>query len=560
MSFKKEIIKLLGNYSDLMEFNGENKFKINAFRNASNLIRKLDADLEVMIEDGSIENVKGIGKGIRTFLYEFYKNGEVKDYKELLMNVPPGLLELLKIKGMGVKKIKVLHESLGIDSIDKLSKACVENKIAELNGFGAKTQEKIEAEIVRIKKAAGFMLINAAEQIAETVIINISELETVSQICTTGDLRRGVEIASRIEILAAFTSKEEFEKELANIYKYKELSESNLKISFQLKTNFDATIIIHACRTNEFAQILFETTGSKEFLNNFNKLNTGNEYESEEKIFEEFKFPYVIPEMREEIYFQAPENLRQNSELRITNFHGFLHFHTTYSDGVNSLEEMVSAAIDYGYNYFTVCDHSKSAFYANGLSEERILLQKSEIKEVSRNLNVKIFHGIESDILKDGSLDYPDEFMSNFDFVVASVHSIFNLSENDMTNRIIKAIENNNTDVLGHPTGRLLLERDPYKINIEKVIDACVENDVAIEINSNTRRLDLYWKNIYYARERGCKFSINQDAHTIDGIDDLKYGIKVGRKGGLQPEEVINCYNLEKFKHFLKRKVNRELN
>lgn len=560
MSFKKEIIKLLGNYSDLMEFNGENKFKINAFRNASNLIRKLDSDLEVMIEDGSIENVKGIGKGIRAFLSEFYRNGEVKDYEELLKNVPPGLLELLKIKGMGVKKIKVLYETLGIDNIDKLSKACTENKIAELNGFGAKTQEKIEAEIIRIKKATGFILINSAEQIAETVLSKISEMETVTQICITGDLRRGVEIVSRIEILAAITSKEIFKKNLAKIYKYKELSSDRSEISFQLKTNYDVTIIIYACRENEFTQTLFETTGALEFINNLNKLTSGKNYKSEEKIFEEINFPYVIPEMREEIYFQASKNLQQNSELSTTNFSGFLHFHTTYSDGMNSLEEMVTAASVFGYNYFAVCDHSKSAFYANGLNEDKILLQRDEIKEVCKRMNAKIFHGIESDILKDGSLDYPDEFMNNFDFVVASVHSIFNLSENDMTNRIIKAIENIHTDLLGHPTGRLLLERDPYKINIEKVIDACVTNDVAIEINSNARRLDLYWRNIYYAREKGCKFSINQDAHTIEGINDLKYGIKIGRKGGLQPKEVINCFDLEKFEKFLKRKVNRELN
>jgi DNA polymerase (family 10) len=238
---------------------------------------------------------------------------------------------------------------------------------------------------------------------------------------------------------------------------------------------------------------------------------------------------------------------------------GFFHFHTTYSDGSNSLEEMIIGASNRGYNYFAVCDHSKSAVYANGLNEQRIIKQKEEIKLVSQKLGVRIFHGIESDILINGDLDYERDFLQNFDFIVASVHSVFSLGEEEMTNRLIRAVENPFTDVLGHPSGRLLLARDSYKINFKKVIDACASNRVAIEINANPFRLDLDWRNIFYAREKECLISINPDAHSVDDINYDKYGIMVARKAGLQVKEVINCFSLSEFIHYLNRKVTRGL-
>ena len=242
---------------------------------------------------------------------------------------------------------------------------------------------------------------------------------------------------------------------------------------------------------------------------------------------------------------------------RPSKFKGLLHFHTNYSDGSFSLEEMVGYASRQGFEYFVVCDHSKSAFYANGLKEDRVLEQNEEIKKVSSKLGLKIFQGIESDIILDGNLDYKNDFFSNFQFVVASIHSGFNLSEKDMTARIIKAVENENTDLLAHPTGRLLLSRDPYNVDIKKVIEACSRNDVAIEINANPNRLDLDWRNVYYAREMGCKISINADAHSLSGIDDTYFGMKIARKAGVQSSEVINCFSLEDFSRFINRKVKR---
>jgi DNA polymerase (family 10) len=310
----------------------------------------------------------------------------------------------------------------------------------------------------------------------------------------------------------------------------------------------------------DYERALLVTTGSFEFVNKIFGLKV-LKGESEEEIFQNAKIPYVIPEMREEEYVLVKDKkLKENSDLNLNQLKGLLHWHTTYSDGRDSLESMLGQAEKMKFTFAAVCDHSKAAAYANGLKEERVIAQKEEIEKLRSRYKLKIFQGIESDILSDGSLDYPDEFLPHFDFIVASVHSRFNLDEKEMTARIIRAIENPYTDLLGHPSGRLLLARDPYKIDTKKIIDACAANFVAIEINSHPKRLDLDWRWIYYAREKGCMFSINADAHSIEDISKLKYGIMMGRKGGLMSSEVINCYEPEAFKKFLTRKVKRNFN
>jgi DNA polymerase (family 10) len=292
-------------------------------------------------------------------------------------------------------------------------------------------------------------------------------------------------------------------------------------------------------------------------LDELNYKPNGNGASKEKEIFDGLKLNYVNPLMREQEYLQYDKKLRTESDLEFSDMKGLLHFHTTYSDGNNTLEEIINFAKENGFEYASVCDHSKSAFYANGLDEDRILQEKEEVKKVSENLDFTVYQGIESDILKNGGLDFEKDFMMNFDFVVASVHSVFNLSEDDMTARIIKAVENEHTDVLGHPTGRLLLTRDAYDINQQKVIDACKENNVAIEINANPHRLDLDWRWIWYAREKGCLLSINADAHSTDEINLTEYGILIARKAGLQKKEVINYFSKEDFIKFLNRKIKR---
>lgn len=559
MSYKNEAIKYLENYADILEFAGANKFKINAFRGAANVIRRLDVDLEEMLHDGSITNIKGIGKGIQKFLYELLDGGKVKEYEDHLGSIPEGILEILQIRGLGVKKVKLLYEQLNIKSIDELDEACKNNLLISVKGFTNKSQGKIREEITNIRKHSKFVLISKGEHIGASIVDKLKSLKSIDRIEISGEIRRKSEIISKIDIIIGVNSILNIRDQIITYYKYSILSNNSSEVKLLLDSDFPIPVILHICTTEKFVELLFNTTGSAKFVAHLDANKLLGAYKDEIEIFDNIGLKYVIPEMREENYFSAPINLRTNSNIEVAKMNGLLHFHTNFSDGTNTLHEMAEEAKNIGFEYLAVCDHSKSAFYANGLSEDRVLNQKDEIQYVRDQIDIEIFHGIESDILRDGSLDYSNDFMSNFDFVVASVHSQFNLNEEEMTNRIINAIENPHTDVLGHPTGRLLLSRSPYQININKVIEACAKNDVAIEINASPYRLDLDWRNFYFAREVGCKFAINPDAHSTTGIHDVEYGVKIARKGGIQMSEVINYLSLDDFKKYLSRKVSRNL-
>jgi len=555
MSFKNEAVKYLENYADILDFAGENKFKISAFRGAANVIRRLDVDLEEMLHDGSITNIKGIGKGIQKILYELSDNGTVKDYEEHLGSIPEGILDILQIRGLGVKKVKLLYEQLKVHNINELDNACQNNLLISVKGFTNKTQDKIREEIQNIRKNSKYVLLNKGEHIGASILDVLNSLKSTEIAEISGEIRRSLEIISKVEIVASTSDIINFKEDLLTYYKYSVLEGNTSSIVLLLEVDFSIPVELHLCSVDRFFEVLFKTSGSSSFISQFDVEKMDGAYEDEAGIFRQFGFDYVIPEMREESYFNAPLHLRNNSDIEAGQMKGLLHFHTDFSDGSNTLHQMAEEAKNMGFVYLAVCDHSKSAFYANGLNEDRVLKQKDEIDYVKEQIDIEIFHGIESDILRDGSLDYSDEFMDNFDFVVASVHSQFNLSKEEMTNRIMKAVENPHTDVLGHPTGRLLLSRAPYQIDIKKVIEACAKNDVAIEINASPHRLDLDWRNFYFAREIGCKFAINPDAHSIAGIHDIEYGVKIARKGGIQMSEVIDYLSLDDFKKYLIRKV-----
>ena len=554
MSFKKEAIKQINLFADLMEFNGANRFKISAFRGAANTLRRVDGDIETMLQDGSITDIKGIGKGIQAFLYELSDNGVVKELEELSESVPEGIIDILQIRGLGVKKVKLIYESLGVNTVNDLAEACLNNKLSEVKGFTDKSEYSILEEIEKQSKNKLFMRYNRAEHLGAQLINSLLEFESCSKAEFTGELRRKREVVSKIELICSVNDIDNFNSSLGKLYKNNRLADDKSSKIVQVEMGINVPVYLILTDEKNYVPNLFSSTGSEEFLNELPQ-DKGNNFENEELIFEENKSAFIIPEMREKEYWDAPERLRTNSNLKNNDFNGLLHFHTTQSDGANSLLDMAKGALEFGYKYLAVCDHSKSAFYANGLTEERVMKQKEEIKSVSNELGIKIYHGIESDILKDGRLDYSDEFLNNFEFLVASVHSIFGLPEDEMTNRIVRAIENPHTDVLGHPTGRLLLARDSYKLNIRKVIEACVANDVTIEINASPHRLDLDWRNIYYARELGCKFAINPDAHSVKGIEETIFGINTARKGGIQNSEVINCYSETEFEEYLKRRI-----
>ncbi|WP_337865965.1 PHP domain-containing protein [Ignavibacterium sp.] len=552
MADRKEILNLLYNIADLLEFKGENPFKVNAFRNGANVIRKLGDQFDLYLKEKRLGEVKGIGKGLQSVIYDYAEKGESTELKSLLTDIPETILELFAIHGLGPKKINILYDELGIKSLGELEYACKENRIALLKGFGKTTQEKILTELEKKKYFSKYVLLNQADKIAKEIEAEILSIKAVKQISRTGELRRVREVISELEFVVLF------DKEKPFIEHFEILSKQESKVL--IKTNYQIPVSINITKDAEaFEKKLFITTGSKEFLTKcgFDFVRIKGKDESE--FFKSIKMEYVIPEMREEEYYSLKDKLKKNSNLELNKLQGLLHFHTTYSDGRDTLESMISKAKEIGFRYAAVCDHSKSAFYANGLNEERILEQKKLLKKYYEENHFTVFQGIESDILTDGSLDYSNDFLKNIDFVVASVHSQFNLSESEMTKRIIRAIENPYTDLLGHPTGRLLLSRDSYKCDIKKIIDACAVNDVAIEINSNPRRLDLDWRWIYYARNKGCKFSINADAHSTEDLYYTNYGISIARKGGIQSSEVINCLSIDEFKKFLKRKVKRSI-
>ncbi|MDR3625286.1 MAG: PHP domain-containing protein [Ignavibacteriaceae bacterium] len=557
MPGKKEIAALLESIADLMEYKGENQFKVNAFRNGADAIKKYGAAIGLAVKNKSLNEIKGIGNSLQAVIYEFCETGISSLYEELKKDVPEGINDLLKIRGLGPKKIQILFTELGISNIGELEYACKENRLALLKGFGEASQAKIIDAIEKFKTYSKYILLSTADIISEEILERVSRFKYLNKIVHTGQLRRGMEIISEIAFVALATDKKKFLAELKKEFEYTEQED---KIIIQNGYPVPVVLFIVASE-EEYCRQLFLTTGSEEFIQGINAVENIKYSGNEHSIFESINFPYVIPEMREREYFeQTNVKLKENSDLSIDHFKGLLHFHTTYSDARNTLKEMIAEAQKEGFEYAAVCDHSKFAVYANGLNEERVLLQKKEIKEIASGYNVHIFHGVESDILPNGDLDYSKDFLANFDFIAASIHSRFNMEEAEMTKRLIKAVENPYTDMLAHPSGRLLLSREPYKFDVKKVIDACATNNVAIEINANPHRLDLDWRRIYYAREKGCMFSINPDAHSVEDISYIKYGIITARKGGVKYSEVINCFALDNFKKFLNRKVKRDLN
>ena len=555
MPDKTQIIKLLKELADMMEFVGENKFKINAYRFGANAIRGVESDIEELISENRLDQIKGIGKGLQAVIYEFADTGKTSQYDELRKQVPLGIGDILKINGLGPQKVKQLYNDLSISDISQLEDAVKNNKLAGLKGFSESLIKSIPEQIAQIRKNKSYILINKALECADSLITKIQTLGSVVKIETTGELRRGMEIFSALPFIALIKNEKIFLKELDaefNIAK----KENSIVI-----TDFcDIPVIIYFyINEPEYIKGLLITTGSDGFINKtFGKKELSGKNEKE--IFRNAKVPFVIPEMREgEFLALKKKKLKENSDLSLDKFKGLLHWHTTWSDGKDTLETMLNEAVKLKFKYVAVCDHSKSAAYANGLKEDRILLQREYLNKIKEQYKIKLFQGIESDILTYGSLDYPQEFLPAFDFVVVSVHSRFNLDEKEMTARIIKAVENPYTDLLGHLSGRLLLSREPYKIDTEKIIDACAANSVAIEINAHPKRLDLDWRWIYYAREKGCLFSINADAHSTSDISYLRYGVMIGRKAGLRNNEVINCFNLKSFNRFLNRKIKRIL-
>lgn len=544
----KTISRSLRFLSQLMELQQENVFKIKTIANASVKIDKLPYPLSGKALE-EIEQIAGIGKSTAAKVWELMHTGTLTDIDVISATMPEGIIEMLGIKGLGPKKILTIWKDLGIENIGELYYACNENRLIEAKGFGLKTQEEVK-RLIEFKMAGhGKFLYAQAEPLANKLLeeLNIwfSSLEVPPLIQIAGAYRRYNEI---IEDLIFVIGSDEPEKVMTRVSAYGALTfNQETETAYLAESPFGLKIRLNVFPKDTYYLNLFLLTGSVEHVKQVLKLAGEGPFTSEEEIYLKAGMYYVEPEMREGLteIAQAIEGKMPNL-ITYTDLKGSLHNHSTWSDGVHTLEQMALYCRDeLALQYLGICDHSKSAFYANGLNEQRVKAQHQEIDDLNNKLSgFKIFRGIESDILNDGSLDYSEEVLKTFDFVVASVHSNLRMDEEKATLRLIKAIENPYTTILGHPTGRLLLSRKGYTIDYKKVIDACAANQVVIEINANPLRLDLDWRWHQYALDKGVMLAINPDAHRMETFRDMHYGVYMARKGGLQAGNCLNTLDL----------------
>lgn len=534
----------------LMELYNENPFRTKSIASASFKIDKLpfnaaEASLEMLSEQ------PGIGKSTAEKIQQIVTTGSFPELDELLAKTPEGILEILKIKGLGPKKVQVIWNDLAIETVGELYYACNENRLVEAKGFGLKTQEDIKKAIEFSLANQGWFLYAKVVQSADNILGQLRKLLPNQNIEFTGEYRRKCEVLQHVELITSASIQQLSDAVVALKYEL-EVNELNDYISF--KDENTCPFLVYTSTNTNFAQDWLLRTGSEDHINLLNTINgTIPTASTEKEIYQALGMDYIEPELREgldEVKLAQTHQLPQLIEFN--DLKGTLHNHSTYSDGVHSLKEMALYCKDnLGLSYFGICDHSKTAVYANGLTIDRLEQQWKEIEQLNSELApFRIFKGIESDILSDGSLDYSDDILAKFDFVVASVHSNLKMDEEKATARLIKAIENPYTTILGHPTGRLLLSRAGYPLDFKKVIDACAANQVVIEINANPLRLDLDWRWHRYALDKGVLLSINPDAHRTEGLLDMQYGIHVARKGGLSKEKCFNAFTLEEISTF----------
>ncbi|MCO6480171.1 MAG: DNA polymerase/3'-5' exonuclease PolX [Phaeodactylibacter sp.] len=548
----KEIAKSFQLLGSLMELHGENPFKIRSYQNAYRTLRSLDKPLEAM-QEAEIAAIKGVGKAISGKIRELVDNGQMQTLEKYRAKTPEGIQEMLNIKGFGPKKIMAVWQGLGVESIGELLYAVNENRLVELKGFGKKTQEELRKQLEYYQRSKHKYHYAALEKEAEQLEQAAAEALPGARVNLCGPIRRRANIVERIELLIGLEGNLNPFLEKTSL---KEVVEQGGTIT--AKTAADTPVNLYLCPPAEFGSRLFELSSTVDFLEAFTSANGGPVDKSlaeETEVFDKAGLPFIHPEMREQDWAVELAKNDNLPELIVeSDIKGVVHAHSTYSDGGHSLRDMALYAKGLGYEYLGMTDHSKSAFYANGLQPERVFQQMEEIDALNKELApFRIFKGIESDILNDGTLDYEEDVLKAFDFIIASVHSNLRMDEAKATQRLLTAIENPYTTILGHPTGRLLLSREGYPIGHKKVIDACAANGVAIELNANPYRLDLDWSWIPYALEKGVLISVNPDAHSKEGIHDIHFGVLSARKGGLTKEMCLNAKGVEEFGEWVKR-------
>lgn len=575
----KEIAEILDEIGTLLELKGENPFKCRAFHNGSRIVATLTKDLTLIVNDGELRSIKGIGEGLAEKITELVKTGSSSYHSELKESLPPGLPAMLRIQGLGPKKIKLLYEKLNIESIAELKAAAEEHKLEKVEGFGKKTEENILHGIELLTKHAEQHLYSDAKQAAETIVGMLKKLDGVIRCEEAGSLRRKKEVIGDIDIV--LSAKPSAIPTIMDIFTTHPAVErvtgkGETKSSVLLKSGIACDL--RAVADTEFPFALSYFTGSKEHnvelrslaktfgwsLNEYGFSALGeNEHrratkravpcKNEEDLYRALNLKFIPPELRENMgEIAAARTGSLPALIEYGDLRGTFHCHTTYSDGSNTLKEMAEAAQSLGWKYLGIADHSKIAAYAGGLDERRVKQQHREIDILNSGMSsFRVFKGSEVDILTDGSLDFSEKTLAMFEFVVASIHSKFKMTEAEATKRIIKALRNKHVTMLGHATGRLLLQREGYPVNMIEVINAASDYGKIIEINSHPLRLDLDWRLCKYAKEKGVLVSINPDAHSINGLRDVSYGIGIARKGWLESKNVFNTFSLKGIQKYL---------
>ena len=574
---KKDIIEVLERIGTMMEIKGENPFKIRAYFSGARTLQTMEEDLGTVIEEGRLGEVPGIGKALTEKIETLFATGELEFYDKLLASVPPGLLDLLDVPGLGGKKIKALHEQLDVDSIESLTEACNEGKVAQLKGFGEKTQEKILSGIKNREAYAARHLWWQARKVADRILPGLQDLPQVERVEAAGSLRRGMETVGDLDFLVAssdpapimdwFTSMEGIAEVTAH---------GDTKSSIRLEDGMQADLRV--VPGEQFFFALHHFTGSKDHNVRMRQkaLSLGLslsewglrpeeekdssrkagpvEAHSEEDIFKALGLQYVPPALREGMgEVEAAERNELPELLEYSDLKGCFHNHTTASDGRNTLDEMTAEADARGWEYLGIADHSKSSFQANGLDEERLAKQVAAIRELNESGKYRchVFAGSEVDVLSGGKLDFEDSVLDSLDYVVASVHNGLTQDEETMTARIITALEHPKVTMFGHLSARLLLRREPSRMNVAKIIDAAIANGKILELNANPMRLDMDWRHWRRAAEKGLLCCINPDAHALHQFDYQLAGVHAARKGWLTAANVLNTRTLEEIKDYL---------
>ncbi|MCX7013640.1 MAG: DNA polymerase/3'-5' exonuclease PolX [Candidatus Sumerlaeota bacterium] len=563
---KPEVVRTLREIATLLELQEENPFKARAYESAARSIEGAPGDLEALVASGDLYKIKGIGEGIGKKVAELVQTGRLGYYEDLRANVPIELLGLLRIPGFGPKKARAAWQTLGIDEIDELEQAARDGRLAKLPGFGEKTAQNILEGIEFVRSHGDRHLYSEAWAAAAPIVDALRELKAVQRIKVGGSLRRRRETIKDIDIVVSTgkprTVMDRFVA-LGGIERVVAHGETKSSVTLAGGINCDLRCVSDA----QYPFALHYFTGSKDHnvamrrraqgmglkMNEYGLFPDGAESSlecaDEQAVFAALQLPWIPPELREDTgEIEAAANGELPALIETGDIRGMIHFHTTESDGVCALEDMAREAERLGYAYAGVCDHSQSAAYARGLKPDQVLRQREEIEKVQKKFKkLRLLHGIESDILAEGALDYPESILKTLDFVVISIHSRFGMPKADMTKRMIAAIENPYATILGHPTGRLLLQRDPYELDMDAVLEAAGRARVALEINAHPMRLDLDWRECRKAKALGCRFAICPDAHNTEGIADVPYGVGVARKGWLTREDVLNCLTAEEF-------------